>query len=119
MSRTTAPVQQDGTDSGSAAQPQSSISQEDQHSREDNRVAGGATATTNNETRDETRFRKAIVVQANLYVLAFFATYIFAWISQFSLAVLKKDSSEDNVFVLLASIFFPLGGFYNILVYTR
>ncbi len=72
-----------------------------------------------NAELDETRLRRAIVVQANLYVLAFLATIIFGFISQVSTMISEIDTSEQDIFVLLGSIFGPLGGLYNILVYTR
>ena len=63
------------------------------------------------------RYRREFVVQANLYVLDFFATNFFAWVIQIVLTCLKKE--VDSAFILLASIFYPLGGLFNILVYTR
>ena len=62
-------------------------------------------------------YRRQFFIQASLYVLAFAATHSFTWIGV--MVVLAKKQELDSVFLLLASIFYPLGGLFNILVYTR
>jgi hypothetical protein len=65
-------------------------------------------------------YRRQFFIQASLYVLAYASTYSFAWIGFVVLNISKQGLHADNgVFVLLASIFYPLGGLFNILVYTR
>ena len=62
-------------------------------------------------------YRRQFFIQANLYVLAYAATHSFPWIGV--MVVVAKKQNLDSVFNLLASIFYPLGGLFNILVYTR
>ena len=62
-------------------------------------------------------YRRQFFIQASLYVLAYAATHSFTWIGV--MVVLAKKQELDSVFLLLASIFYPLGGLFNILVYTR
>ena len=62
-------------------------------------------------------YRRQFFIQASLYVLAYAATYSFTWIGV--MVVLATKQELDSVFLLVASIFYPLGGLFNILVYTR
>lgn len=62
-------------------------------------------------------YRREFAIQACLYVIAFLFTYVFPWLSLFTL-IINNTHPADFVLILTA-IFFPLGGFFNILVYTR
>jgi hypothetical protein len=62
-------------------------------------------------------YRREFVIQASLYVLAYIAPIFFFLYSTINLVILKQR--PNDVLVLLASIFYPLGGLFNILVYTR
>ena len=57
------------------------------------------------------------MIQASLYVLAYIAPIFFFLYSMIVLVIVKRH--VNGVLVLLASIFYPLGGLFNILVYTR
>ncbi len=62
-------------------------------------------------------YRREIVLQACYFVLGFFITFVFYWVLQVNLVVQK---SPPSTFVILATcVLYPLGGFFNILVYTR
>jgi hypothetical protein len=62
-------------------------------------------------------YRREFVIQASLYVLAYIAPIFFFLYSTINLVIVKRR--PNDVLVLLASIFYPLGGLFNILVYTR
>ena len=62
-------------------------------------------------------YRREFVIQASLYVLAYIAQIFFTLYSMIVLVIVKRHLND--VIVLLASIFYPLGGLFNILVYTR
>ena len=62
-------------------------------------------------------YSRDIVVQAFLFIFAFFVTFIFWWSALLILIVGKRDSPMFLQF--LAAFFYPLGGVLNILVYTR
>jgi hypothetical protein len=62
-------------------------------------------------------YRREFVIQASLYVLVYIAQNFFVLYSMIVFVIEKRHL--NNVFVLLASIFYPLGGLFNILVYTR
>lgn len=55
-------------------------------------------------------------IQAILYISAFFVTYIFVPIDQFSL---RFDERPRFVFALLLKLFLPLQGFFNSAIYIR
>ena len=61
-------------------------------------------------------YRRQFFIQASLYVLAYASTHSFAWIR---MVVVTKKQEPGSVFILLTSIVYPLGGLFNILVYTR
>ena len=61
-------------------------------------------------------YRRQFFIQASLYVLAYASTHSFAWIR---MVVVTKKQAPGSVFMLLNSIVYPLGGLFNILVYTR
>jgi hypothetical protein len=61
--------------------------------------------------------RRQILVQSSLYVLAYFTTNLCPWIIIIVVIITKNDVGQ--VVVLFASILYPLGGLFNILVYTR
>ncbi len=61
--------------------------------------------------------RRQILVQSSLYVLAYFTTNLCTWI--IVIVVIITNNDVGQVFVLFASILYPLGGLFNILVYTR
>ena len=62
-------------------------------------------------------YKREFVIQASLYVLAYIAPIFFFLYSMIVLVIVKRH--VNGVLVLLASIFYPLGGLFNILVYTR
>ena len=62
-------------------------------------------------------YRREFVIQANLYVLAYVATNLFSLYSLILLIIMKQQPGD--AFSLLGSIFYPLGGLFNILIYTR
>jgi hypothetical protein len=91
-----------------------------------NHIASNSTSTTvENGTNDladlermavEAECRKQIMIQASLYVIAYMATNLVF----FALAVLVLILGTSNETIsMVASFVFPLGGLYNILVYTR
>jgi hypothetical protein len=61
--------------------------------------------------------RKAILVQASLYVWSFFITYIWVFINgaqrRFS------DSERQFPLIFLSKVFFPLQGFFNFFIFIR
>jgi hypothetical protein len=62
-------------------------------------------------------YRREFMIQSSLYVLAYSATCFFSWVPQIVFIIMKQRLGD--VFVLFSSIFYPLGGVFNILVYTR
>jgi len=61
---------------------------------------------------------KESLVQSILYVLAFTACYIFPVVLYFISSTMSGEGMQIVIFVA-SSIFWPLGGFFNILVYSR
>ena len=57
------------------------------------------------------------MIQASLYVLAYFVTNFFPWYLVIVFEIMKQQPSDMSL--LMTSIFYPLGGLFNILVYTR
>jgi hypothetical protein len=57
------------------------------------------------------------MIQASFYVLVFFVTNFFGWYLAIVLAIMKHQPSDMSL--LMTNIFYPLGGLFNILVYTR
>ena len=72
--------------------------------------------TVNTEALMKT-FAREFVVQACMFVASFLATFIFWWVALIML-VLQQKSPPLFMYVLVV-FFYPLGGFLNILVYTR
>ncbi len=64
----------------------------------------------------EAECRKQFMIQASLYVIAYMATNIL--FASMILMVVARGC-YDEIFSTIASFVFPLGGLYNILVYTR
>ncbi len=62
------------------------------------------------------RYRREIMYQSLYFVLGFFVTFIFWWILIFTLMTRRNPS---RFLVVSATLFVPLGGFFNVLVYTR
>ena len=62
-------------------------------------------------------YKREIIIQACLYVATFFVTYIYLWCLTFANIIAHQTPSVWMN--CLASIFYPIGGFFNILVYTR
>jgi hypothetical protein len=60
--------------------------------------------------------RRTMMVQSCLYVAAFFVTYFFAWIY---IATIMLGLVPGSFLLISSSIFYPLGGLFNILVFTR
>jgi hypothetical protein len=61
-------------------------------------------------------YRREIMLQACCFVLAFFVTFISWWVLQLMLAV---DTLPSVFLMRVTSVFYPLGGLFNILAYTR
>jgi hypothetical protein len=62
-------------------------------------------------------YRREFMIQASLYVLAYFVTNFFPWYLVIVFEIMKQQPSDMSL--LMTSIFYPLGGLFNILVYTR
>ena len=63
------------------------------------------------------QFRKEIIIQACLFLLAFLVTNICRW---FFIFTLLTSGNYPQLFIrIIGNILFPLGGVFNILVYTR
>ncbi len=63
-------------------------------------------------------YRREIVLQASCFVLAFVMTFIFKWIAQG--IILWGKTETVSIFLNYSSHFFyPLGGFFNMLAYSR
>lgn len=62
-------------------------------------------------------YRKEIFLQACCFVLAFFITFIFWWITIFRILVQKKMPS--SILRIIGRALYPLGGFFNMLAYSR
>lgn len=67
-------------------------------------------------TRNSQRRRRETMAQASLYIVSFFASNVWAYLYGFLVTI-----GQDVPFgiTLMFSIFYPLGGLFNILVYTR
>ena len=61
-------------------------------------------------------YRRLIMIQALLFVLVYIVTFFFFWVAYLTLLVGKVP--RDMILYLVA-FFYPLGGFLNIIVYTR
>jgi hypothetical protein len=59
------------------------------------------------------------ILQSSLYVLGFVAVYTVPLILALQLTIGKQANLQDSELPLLFAFLFPLGGLYNILVYTR
>ena len=62
-------------------------------------------------------YRREFVIQGSLYVVVYVVTNFFAYYMMIVLVIFKQQASD--VSLLLSCIFYPLGGLFNILVYTR
>lgn len=62
-------------------------------------------------------YKREFVVQASLYVFAFLLTYLTVWISLL-VSIIAEEEPSDFV-KICTSIFYPIGGALNILVFTR
>jgi len=63
------------------------------------------------------QFKVEMLAQAALYMLGFFLTNILTWVTALRFVFVTKQFG--TTFTLLMSLFFPLGGIFNILIYTR
>ena len=63
------------------------------------------------------RCRMEIFIQAGLYVFGYFLTNIVVWIEVIHLASTKEEMG--NFAKLVSAATFPLGGLFNILIYSR
>ena len=61
-------------------------------------------------------YRREIMLQACYFVLAFFVTFIFWWVLQL---ILTAEALPSVFLMRVTSVFYPLGGFFNFLAYTR
>ncbi len=61
-------------------------------------------------------YRIEIMVQAVYFVLAFFITFVCFWTAQI---MFVSEKIPPNFLLVGVSIFYPLGGFFNVLVYCR
>ena len=62
-------------------------------------------------------YRIEIFKQASLYVFGFILTNVPIWVAVFHLNF--RGKGLGNAFTLFSAAMFPLGGFFNILIYTR
>ena len=91
--------------------------------RETNRDA--ANDETNDAANDETNhaenlvkaYKREFMVQGCLYIAAFCITYSPVW-AVFIVAIFG-EARPSNSLLICFGIFYPLGGFFNILVFTR
>lgn len=83
-------------------------------SRRSRRLRRGV--STQQSARLRTRLRRAMLNQSCLYIVAYFATYsiIWVWLIYEQIA----DSNADS-FLIPINLTYPLGGMFNILVFTR
>mmetsp|Transcript_15117 Transcript_15117/g.18426 ORF Transcript_15117/g.18426 Transcript_15117/m.18426 type:complete len:496 (-) Transcript_15117:122-1609(-) len=63
-----------------------------------------------------TIYRRETVIQGSLYILVFFLSYSFPFIDAVAGAAQYR---LPHFFTVLTAFFYPLGGLFNILVYTR
>ncbi len=94
------------------------IANEDDH-RSSNNSESPATPLRRRRTRNFTRrqYRREIVTQASLYVLAFLLTFSCSWSVQLKRFHSNQFSSKS--LIMAVHFFYPLGGFFNVLVYSR
>lgn len=65
-------------------------------------------------------YRREFMIQASLYVLAYCITYVFIWWIPYAVfMVIKARVVDTPMLSVLGSTIYPLGGLFNILVYTR
>mmetsp|Transcript_12946 Transcript_12946/g.15810 ORF Transcript_12946/g.15810 Transcript_12946/m.15810 type:complete len:519 (+) Transcript_12946:243-1799(+) len=62
-------------------------------------------------------YRREVIIQALSFVLAFIATFILWWVANVQLILLETQPS--TVLAKFATALYPLGGFFNALVYIR
>ncbi len=67
--------------------------------------------------QQQQQHKMELFIQAGLYVLSFIFTNIVPWIGYVYWNILKREFGEG--ITLVGASFFPLGGFFNILVHTR
>ena len=61
-------------------------------------------------------YRRLIMIQALLFVLVYIVTFSFFWVTYLTLLVGKVPT---DMTLYLVAFFYPLGGFFNMIVYTR
>lgn len=61
-------------------------------------------------------FEKEVFIQALLFVIAYLVTYFARWVS---IIELMRGNQPSEAWLLACFLFYPLGGFFNVLVYTR
>ena len=66
--------------------------------------------------RNSKRKKRETMTQASLYILSFIASCVWAYLYGFLVTI---GEEVPFTIILLFSIFYPLGGLFNILVYTR
>jgi len=61
-------------------------------------------------------YRREIIIQAYCFVVAYFVTFICRWIIYIHLL---SKAQPSIWFIRISSVVYPLGGFFNVIVYTR
>ncbi|GFH56220.1 hypothetical protein CTEN210_12696 [Chaetoceros tenuissimus] len=100
-------------------QPYLFSEQRKQASNESTEVSREQHRTSENEQQEEVRhdLAKRALVQSFLYITSFLLAYFVPLIGIFH-RIIYKSIVPDWIFVVI-SIFSPLGGFFNVLIYTR
>jgi hypothetical protein len=103
--------------SGSSSDPSSSVGSSSSNiGRVDEEVLTDGSLSSNDPAHLVKVYKREFMVQGCLYVAAFFATYSFAVVS----VVMVVFGSDPPLFVRICfGALYPLGGFFNILVFTR
>ncbi len=89
------------------------IEEKDSHDEEENVNDTDANANANASSDGDRHLKQTrlIVRQAILYILAFFFTWIFV--------IIPWDEKSPKIYDILESVLFPLGGFWNMLIFVH
>jgi hypothetical protein len=84
-----------------------------------NEVGQGSNSVVSSQCSNETTiriYRREIIIQAYCFVVAYFVTFICRWIIYIHLL---SKAQPSIWFIRISSVIYPLGGFFNVIVYTR
>ena len=109
----------DDEESWDTDQPYLFSEQKKQASNESTELSREQQSPSENEQQEEVRhdLAKRALVQSFLYITSFLLAYFTPLIGIFH-RIIYKSRVPDWIFVVI-SIFSPLGGFFNVLIYTR